>query len=107
MGTNFYIHNDTCKHCGRGDEGIHLGKSSAGWSFALQANGFQWYKNWEQMKKWLQGKQIKDEYGDPMSTEEFIEMVEKRKDTQDPETDWGSHGPIIIEGYKFFDHSFS
>ncbi len=107
MGTNYYIHPNTCEKCGRSDDAIHLGKSSFGWSFGIQANGFTEYKNWEQMKEWLKGKQIKDEYGEDVSLDDFIKLVESKKDIEDPETDWGSSAPVTIDGYKFFDHDFS
>ncbi len=107
MGTNFYIHKEACKACKREDEGIHLGKSSFGWSFALQANDFKWYKNWAEMKEWLKGKVIKNEYGEKISRKEFIEWVENRKNVKDPKTDWGSSAPVIIDGYKFFNYEFS
>lgn len=36
MGTNYYLHSqDPCEHCGRSYPELHIGKSSAGWVFAL------------------------------------------------------------------------
>ena len=35
MGTNYYLHQSVCESCGRGDNELHIGKSSAGWAFAL------------------------------------------------------------------------
>ena len=60
MGTNFYAIGNVCKVCDRGDGEIHLGKSSIGWTFALQANDWKFYKNWEEMKIWLKDKIIKN-----------------------------------------------
>jgi len=108
MGTNYYIHLNTCNLCGRSDPEIHLGKSSFGWSFALQANEFTMYKNWEEMKEWLKGKEIKDEYGDTISVKGFIRMVEGLKKVKDPENvDWGSRPPVEIDGYRFHTTEFS
>jgi hypothetical protein len=39
MGTNYYLHRNKCSHCGRTDEPLHIGKSSAGWHFALRVDG--------------------------------------------------------------------
>ena len=108
MGMNFYAINKPCKHCGRSDGVIHLGKSSIGWAFALQANDFQWYKNWEEMKEWLKGKIIQDKYGKRVSRKEFVEWVENRKDIKDPElVDYPSNMNLIIGGYRFHNCQFS
>jgi len=37
MGTNYYLTENECPHCGRsGGEFLHIGKLSAGWLFALR-----------------------------------------------------------------------
>jgi len=36
MGTNYYLHENVCESCGRSDEPLHIGKSSAGWVFTLR-----------------------------------------------------------------------
>lgn len=36
MGTNYYLKGSRCEHCGRGSGDLHIGKSSAGWTFALR-----------------------------------------------------------------------
>jgi hypothetical protein len=108
MGTNFYTEPlPPCESCGRPWEGLHLGKSSAGWSITLQANGYKYYQNWDEMKAWLQDKVIKDEYDGPCSVADFIDMVEKRKNIPDPEP--VDYGPSmkIIGGYKFYNCEFS
>ena len=35
MGTNYYLERPVCPTCGRGEEQMHIGKSSAGWVFSL------------------------------------------------------------------------
>ena len=36
MGTNYYHVSSVCPHCGRGDEDLHIGKSSMGWAFCFR-----------------------------------------------------------------------
>lgn len=80
MGTNYYVTTNVCPTCGRGDERIHVGKSSMGWSFSFAWNDGEYYKSLAEFKKWLKGKKILDEYDKPISQKEFWEMVEAKKD---------------------------
>jgi len=107
MGTNYYIRENVCEHCGRAADEVHLGKSSFGWRFTLQANGLRFYKNWDEMKKWLHGKRIYDEYDEPIFVQDFIELVESKQDTIDPQSDTGYEFMQEINGYKFYDCEFS
>lgn len=115
MGTNYYTLTKKCPACGHKPEGIHLGKSSAGWQFSFQLNGGEYYKNVPEMKKWLKGKQIEDEYGQKITHKSFWEMVaiKQKKKFQNhaeyvkreyPES---SHTEYIIDGYSFSDCEFS
>ena len=60
MGTNYYLLTEACAHCKRGDEKIHLGKCSAGWSFSFR--GYRKHKDWlpegiekvESIEEWRQ-----------------------------------------------------
>lgn len=112
MGTNFFTRNFYCSRCNQRlpeaseAEEIHLGKSSMGWPFALQANGYKYYKNWPEMKKWLKGKIIYDEYGGEFKPEEFIKWVENRKNIKEPEKVNDSYAKKI-GGYTFIDSEFS
>lgn len=108
MGTNFYIRTQpSCPTCKRPYEKIHLGKSSMGWPFLLQWNGGEFYTNWEEMKEWLKGKKIKNEYDEKVSRKQFIQWVESRKDTEEPQqVDYGE-GYYVIDGYRFWDCQFS
>jgi len=84
MGTNYYLRKNICPCCSRYDE-IHIGKSSAGWSFSF--HGFRKendegliiisYKDW---LKELQNGEIYDEYGRKVTLEEFMKLVENKKD---------------------------
>lgn len=109
MGTNYYAKINICSCCNRPEETVHLGKSSAGWSFALQYNGGRFYTDFKGMKSWLKDKVIENEYGEKVSKEVFIDMVEIKKKIKDPDADYGPmSGKIIkINGYKFFDWEFS
>lgn len=114
MGTNYYVKKNLCDSCKRSDP-IHLGKSSAGWKFLLQANGFEHYKNWKEMKAWLADKVIENEYEERVSVENFVDLVEKKH--ADPEL-WDHHtarpDQNILddfakqdpEGYDFHDGEF-
>jgi len=108
MGTNYYTKLKECKHCNRYEE-VHLGKSSAGWQFSFQYNGGEYYKNIEQMKEWLKGKQILNEYEEKVSYEEFWEMVKNKQKSSNSNhaskhTDYNNR---VIDGYSFTDCEFS
>ena len=36
MGTNYYLRQSPCSHCGHVPADLHIGKSSAGWNFGLR-----------------------------------------------------------------------
>ena len=81
MGTNYYQRTDICSNCNRYEE-KHIGKNSGGWDFHFQ--GYNGYGDnpkiisWEDWKQELQtnGK-IFDEYGDELSFDEFVQLVEE------------------------------
>lgn len=115
MGTNFYAKTNRCKTCGHKPEDIHLGKSSAGWQFTFQYNRGKYYKNVGEMKEWLKGKVIRNEYGQRISRLAFWRMV---KDKQTPKNknhakEMHKQYPnsrkvdLIIEGYSFTNCEFS
>lgn len=80
MGMNFYLHRNACEHCGRGDEPIHIGKSSAGWCFSLHVmpeEGIATLTDW--MAKWVEpGAVIKDECGVTLTANEMLERITNR-----------------------------
>ena len=124
MGTNYYVIKNKCEHCKRSDEEYHIGKSSYGWAFSFQ--GYPWMKltSWKQWKEFLKTQQIQDEYGEPISYEDFVTMVEgykapgfvredghknfvhneegRRKGWFNPERDWDDE-----DGYSFTTVEFS
>lgn len=102
MGTNYYARISECKECGRFEE-IHLGKSSYGWKFTFALNGRKYYATVEEMKDWLRGKTIKDEYDREITQKEFWDMVAEKQKVENPSHD--SHD-IWIKGYHFVDGEF-
>lgn len=102
MGTNYYTKEKTCPTCGHTPEGIHLGKSSGGWQFTFQYNGGRLYKNVDEMTVWLRDKEIKDEYGETISQEDFWKMVQEKQGLQR-----GTEHCLNIDGYDFLDCQFS
>lgn len=104
MGTNYYIKIKKCESCGHDPERIHLGKSSYGWRFKLQYNNGEFYKNIEDMKKWLVDKKIFDEDGVEITPKQFWSMVEtKQKEKKENIKDFG----FDLDGYEFIDGYFS
>ncbi len=85
MGTNFYLHPlvNVCQHCGRGDdaEPLHIGKSSAGWCFALCVHpdhGIHSLDDWRM--RWAgDGVVIRDEYGTDVSPADMDRIITGRR----------------------------
>lgn len=126
MGTNYYVAKNLCECCNRYDEEYHIGKSSFGWAFSFQGYREERLVSWRAWKEFLKNKTIKDEYGDTMSYEDFVAMVETykspnfvhengRKNLQhneqgkidkrpwfNPEYDWDDE-----DGYAFCSREFS
>ena len=124
MGTNYYVAKNRCECCNRSDEEYHIGKCSMGWAFSFQ--GYPWNNltSWKQWKTFLKDQLIVDEYGDVVSYDEFVKMVEthkspnfidknghknfqhneqgKKKGWYNPETDWDDE-----DGYSFTTTEFS
>ncbi len=92
MGTNFYLHKNVCEHCGRGDEELHIGKSSAGWCFSLRVHpelGINDLEDWE--REW-QGGVIKDEYGERLTALEMRSHIAERGRDKEWESEWWKMG---------------
>lgn len=59
---------------------IHIGKSSFGWEFIFNHNSWEYFdKNIESLKSFLKSVEIEDEYGRPVTFDEFWKMVESKK----------------------------
>ena len=89
MGTNYYVQTepaDICATCGHvsGGEDLHIGKSSAGWVFMLNAHpeyGINTFNDWVQYLCVRQGA-IKDEYGKHVTYEHMILAIVERSHPQ-------------------------
>ena len=86
MGTNYYLHTETCAHCGRGDEPLHIGKSSCGWCFSLHVGDGCPDSLAEWQVKWKSGI-IKDEYGRIIAPDKMLDTITNRKWNHPAETD--------------------
>ena len=80
MGTNYYLHENVCECCGRGDKPAHIGKSSTGWAFLLHTDELRrelddWAHSWSQPKT-----EIRDEYGCKVTPEEMLLVITVRRD---------------------------
>lgn len=79
MGTNYYVAKNLCECCNRYDEEFHIGKSSMGWAFSFHGYPTFELKSWKQWKEFLKDQMIKDEYGDTISYEDFVNLIETVK----------------------------
>lgn len=81
MGTNYYLHQKACPHCGHEETPLHIGKGSVGWCFALHVTpdeGIHDLKDWAQL--WCKpGAVIVDEYGRVVSPESMAEIITDRR----------------------------
>lgn len=78
MGTNYYLHENVCTICGRGDEPLHIGKSIAGWCFGLHVipeQGLNTLEDWA--ARWAKGV-IKNEYDRPVTPEDMMSTIADR-----------------------------
>ncbi len=98
MGTNYYARTNPCKLCGHSKQVIHIGKSSAGWTFTFHATDE--IKSYVQWLFFLQqeGVKIFDEYDEKISLKDFRNMVKKKRDAP--------HNHSKECGNDPYDHSF-
>lgn len=94
MGTNYYVYRNACEHCGRGDEPLHIGKSSAGWCFALHVGREEWDETPRSLDEWRAkwsepGAVIRDEYGRTLTADEMLSRILGRS--------WSGPGPTNAE----------
>lgn len=88
MVTNYYYwyRENPCPTCGRTDEALHIGKSSAGWSFALNVypeEGIHDLPDWQER---FQTGEIRDEYGVRVWPHEMLGIITARQRYARP---WG------------------
>lgn len=102
MGTNYYWHEReprTCETCGHADkpEPLHIGKSSAGWTFSFQVypeRGINCGADW--IAKFSTGGRIEDEYGQTFTAEQMRSKIEAKR------SEPNNHAEI----YAHVDYSF-
>ena len=111
MGTCYFFELAKCGCCGRSNKFL-IGKKSYGWAFNFKSYDGQFgyiedsnnqsievpedfqLKSWKEWKEYLKDKPIIDEYGDSISYDDFVEMVET----------WGSPNYVREDGHKNLDH---
>lgn len=79
MGTNYYLHRNTCPTCGHSDEPIHIGKSSGGWCFSLHVipeDGINTLNDW--YKEISKDGIVKNEYDEIVTIDELRDIVQNR-----------------------------
>ena len=82
MGCNYTLFDakDRCPHCGRGEAARHIGKSSAGWYFALRVypdEGISTLADWERLLA-APGAVIRDEYGETLTAAAMLSVIKDR-----------------------------
>jgi len=110
MGTNYYARYNICEFCGRYDE-LHIGKSSAGWTFIFQAQEDEiTIKSYKEWIEFLLGEEIKifDEYGDELTIVDFKDIIENKKKEKHNHTKEYPEGHFLDEeGNSFSEGEFS
>lgn len=93
MGTNYYLHAEgRCPTCGHLKDTLHIGKSSAGWCFALQrTEELPTLSAW--IAKWQSGK-IKDEYGKEISPGEMVQIIAGRSWSRGHTLDYAANNAV-------------
>lgn len=107
MGTNYYLIEDICPHCKKGDS-IHIGKSSVGWRFCLRVQEDTLWSNFTEFKEILkqqEGIRIEDEYGEVHTPEHLLELIESKVDgSRQPSAENNRvelDGPVDLCFYEF------
>ena len=91
MGTNYYAKKPRCPCCGHQDEPIHIGKSSAGWCFALHVHEELGLTTLDAWKTFLDGLIIENEHGRQVSLDCLLSVITVRN--------WDSSA-LSAEGYE-------
>jgi len=105
MGTNYYAVEKSYKY-NRNE--IHIGKSSGGWKFLFHS--CDEFRTFPQFKHWLEEcvdtekYLIFNEYGENVSKDELLELIESKQKTDSPDQ---YKYCMDIDGYRFSDRDFS
>ena len=109
MGTNYYFTTDTCPMCGHSATKIHIGKSSAGWCFALAIHpelGINSLADWEEFWQSKIGV-IRNEYGELLTNDQMVDIITNRswdlewteERSQNPPSGYTSWYEFLKENY--------
>lgn len=79
MGTNYYIREKSCPTCNHAPEGYHIGKASLGWKFCFNGVHYKTFEEWKQKLEENKDR-IFNEYGEKEDLEEFLRIIESKKD---------------------------
>jgi hypothetical protein len=86
MGTNYYLHEKVCAHCGAGPEPKHIGKSSAGWYFALHVipeENINSLDDW--IARWSKPDAVIRSSGEKVSPAEMLKIITQRGRPDSPD----------------------
>lgn len=101
MGTNYYLTTSPCSYCGRKDPAIHIGKSSAGWNFAVDCSKYTFIELISLMFEPILT--LEDEYGRHLDPEVMLSIIFERDPTNKQSLDRTGGGATWDE----FDKEFS
>ncbi len=109
MGTNYYVQFKTCEHCHHVPTDLHIGKSSAGWTFSFHAIPDLGLTSWEAWRYFLVDENIVDEYGRHCYLIDFVSMVERKTtEARSHAKEYQSDNDYLDpEGHSFSDVEFS
>jgi hypothetical protein len=79
MGTNYYVAENACDCCNRYDEAYHIGKASHGWAFSFRGYRPERLVSWAAWREFLKDKAIRDEYGERVDYDWFVNYIETQK----------------------------
>jgi len=88
VSTNFYFVKKPCPHCGVGGTKLHIGKSSAGWCFALHVYPEYQIRTLQDWQRVFQEGEIQAESGEVMDVERFLEVVKERFHPKPHSKEW-------------------
>lgn len=78
MGTNYYMMSNACQHCGRGEQELHIGKSSMGWCFSLNTHPDDNIHSLEDWRAAWAANPIRDEYQQAITPAEMERIITQR-----------------------------
>jgi hypothetical protein len=79
MGTKYYMIYNACASCGRGEETLHIGKSSAGWVFSLNTHPEAGIESLDDWRAAWANCPIKNEYGERITPQEMERVITQRE----------------------------